>query len=149
MNDFGFSLGGTVAGLIAGGVLAIFYLRLYRQIPSLESFTALQKRVLVYQLLAMSFWTIVVLGISLYTLWSGFRLETLFERPINIVIAISNWVFFGFIGITSLFPGVSIIGATRSWNLREPSKGQESYLYGVVILALLLYWTWKVFLPSL
>ena len=149
MNDFVFSLGGTVAGLIAGGIIATVYLRLYRQIPSLKSFTALQKRVLVYQLLAMSLWTIAGLGIFFYTLWYGFRIETLFESPMNIVIAILNWVFFGFIGITSFFPGVSIIGATRSWNLREPSRGQESFLYGIVILALLLYWTWKVFLPSL
>lgn len=149
MNDLGFSMFGTVAGLVAVGFITFQYLRIYRRIPSLESFTTSEKNILSFQLLAMLLWTIVGLGIFFYGLWFDNRMETLFKRPINIVIAISNWMFFGFIAATSFFPGVSILSSIRSWNLHDPVKGRDSFLWGIAILALLFYWTWKVFLPNL
>ena len=149
MNDLGFSMSGTVAGLVAVGFITFQYLRIYRRIPSLESFTASEKNVLSLQLLAMLLWTIVGSGIFFYVLWFDNKMETLFKGPINIVIAISNWTFFGFIALTSFFPGVSILSSIRSWNLHDPVKGRASFLWGIAILALLLYWTWKVFLPNL
>jgi hypothetical protein len=33
--------------------------------------------------------------------------------------------------------------------LRDPAKGPESFIIGILILALLSYWTWQVFLRSL
>jgi len=149
MNDLGFSLFGTVAGSAVAGFIAMLYLRIYRRIPSFVSFTASEKNVLSFQLLAMSLWTIVGLGIFFYGLWFDNAMEALFKSPFNIIIAISNWMFFGFIAVTSFFPGVSILSSIRSWNLHDPVKGRDSYLWGIAILALLFYWTWKVFIPNL
>ena len=138
---------GTIMGLIIAGVAFNFYLSIYRKIPSLISFTIFEKRILVYQLLAVSLLTIEGLGIFFYTAWFGFEAE-IFDKGSGIVIpAVLNWLLFGFIAVTSFVPGVSAISFVRSW--REPSKGQESFINGILILALLVFWTWKVILPSL
>jgi hypothetical protein len=151
MNNLGFNLGGTLAGLIGAGILFTIYSRLFRRIPLLVSFTDLEKQILNFQLLAISLWTIGALGFFFYVLWSGSRFETLTQAssPINVIIAFMNWVLLGFIGVTSFFPGVSIIGSLRGWSSRDPAKGRESFIIGVLVIALLAYWTWQVFLSSL
>jgi hypothetical protein len=149
MNSLGFNLAGTIAGLVSAGILFTVYLRLYRRIPLLESFTDLEQQILNFQLLAITLWTIGGLGFFFYVLWSGFKFDILPNGLSNMIIAFVNWVLLGFIAVTSLIPGVSIVGSLRSWNLRDPAKGQESLIIGVLIIALLAYWTWQVFLPSL
>jgi hypothetical protein len=151
MNSFGFNLAGTIAGLVGAAILFMIYLRLYRRIPLLESFTNLEKQILNFQLLAISLWTIGGLGFFFYILWSGFKFEILTQGHgnLNIITAFMNWVLFGFVAVTSFFPGVSIVNSLRSWSFRDPAKGRESYIIGVLIIALLSYWTWQVFLPSL
>ncbi len=145
----GFNLIGTIVGVVGAGILFTVYLRLYRRIPLLESFTNLEKQILNFQLLAIALWTIGGLGFFFYVLWSGFKFEIMTNGLGIMIIAFVNWVLLGFIAVTSLFPGVSIVGSLRSWNLREPAKGQESLIIGVILIALLSYWTWQVFLPSL
>ena len=151
MNSISFNLTGTTAGFVGAGILFAIYLRLYRRIPLLESFTNLEKQILNFQLLAISLWTIGGLGFFFYILWSGFRFEILTQRygNINIIIGFMNWVLFGFVAVTSFSPGVSIVSSLRSWSLRDPAKGRESFIIGVLIIALLSYWTWQVFLPGL
>jgi hypothetical protein len=151
MNDLSFNFTGTIAGLIVAGILLAIYLRLYRRIPLLVSFTNLEKQILSFQLLAISLWTIGALGFSFYILWTGSNFEILTQGlgNLNMIIAFMNWVFLGFVAVTSFFPGVSIVGSLRSWSLRDPAKGRESFIIGVLILALLSYWTWQVFLSGL
>ena len=151
MNSLGFNLAGTIAGLVGAGILFMIYMRLYRRIPLLESFTNLEKQILNIQLLAISLWTIGALGFFVYILWSDLGFEILNQGygNLNIIIAFMNWVLFGFVAITSFFPGVSIVGSLRSWSLHDPAKGRESFIIGVLIIALLSYWTWQVFLPNL
>ena len=151
MNSLGFNLAGTIAGLVGAGILFMIYMRLYRRIPLLESFTNLEKQILNFQLLAISLWTIGALGFFVYILWSDLGFEILNQGygNLNIIIAFMNWVLFGFVAITSFFPGVSIVGSLRSWSLHDPAKGRESFIIGVLIIALLSYWTWQVFLPNL
>jgi hypothetical protein len=94
--------------------------------------------------------TIGALGFFISVLWSGFSFETLTQGigHTNGIIAFMNWVLLGFVAVTSIFPGVSIISSNRSWNLRDPAKGRESFLIGVLIFASLAYWIWQVFLPN-
>ena len=125
------------------------YLRLYRRIPRLESFTNKEKQILVFQLLALSLWTIGALVLLFSTVWSGFSFEMLAQGPGNRIIALMNWVLLGFVAGTSFFPGVSIVSSLRSLSVQDPAKGRESFMIGILILALLSYWTWQVFLPSL
>ena len=151
MNNLGFGLAGTIAGLVGAGILFTMYSRLYRQIPLLESFTAFEKQILQFQLLAISLWTIGGISFFFYLLWSGFNFEILTEGhgTISIIIAFMNWVLLGFIAVTSFFPGVSIVGSLRRWNQRDPAQGRESFIIGILLLALLAYWTWQIFLPQL
>jgi hypothetical protein len=149
MTNFGMNLVGTVVGLIGVGFLFKSFLRIYRRIPLLESFTSSEKRILIFQLLAMSLWVIFALGFFIYNLWSGFKFVIFTESPGNIVIAFMNWVFLGFVAATSLFPGVSVVSSTSNWLWRDPVKGRDSLFIGISMLALLFYWTWKIFLPSL
>ena len=150
MNSPGCNFTGTIVGLIGAGALFTVYLRLYRRIPLLDSFTDLEKQTLNFQLLAISLGTIGALGFFISVLWSGFSFETLTQGigHTNGIIAFMNWVLLGFVAVTSIFPGVSIISSNRSWNLRDPAKGRESFLIGALIFALLAYWIWQVILPN-
>jgi hypothetical protein len=150
MNNLSFNLGGTLVGLIVAGAAFTIYARLFRRIPLLNSFTDLEKQILNFQLLALSLWTIGGLGFFFYILWSGFQFEILAQAGshLNTIIAFMNWVLFGFIGVTSFFPGVSIISSLRGWSLRDPAKGRESFIIGILIIALLSYWTWQMFLSG-
>jgi hypothetical protein len=151
MNNVAFNLASTIAGFVGAGILFTIYLRLYHRIPLLQSFTNLERQILHFQLLALSLWTIGALGYFFYLLWSGFTFEILTQGQgnISLIIAFMNWVLLGFVAVTSFFPGVSIVSSLRSWSLRDPAQGRESFIIGVLILALLAYWTWQVFLPSL
>jgi hypothetical protein len=151
MNNLSFNLIGTLAGSITAGILFTMYLRLFRRIPILESFTGLEKHILNFQLFALSLWTIGALSFYFYLLWSGFNFEAFIKEwgNGNLIIAFMNWILFGFIAVASIFPGVSILSSLRSWSWREPVKGRESLIIGILIIALLSYWTWRVFLPSL
>jgi hypothetical protein len=79
----------------------------------------------------------------------GFEILNQGYGNLNIIIAFMNWVLFGFVAIRSFFPGVSIVGSLRSWSFHDPAKGRESFIIGVLIIALSSYWTWQVFLPNL
>ena len=146
-----FKLTSTIGSLLCAGLLSMIYLRAYRRIPFLEAFTTSEKRILSFQLLAISLWTILALGYTLYIPWSGFKFEFFTKGPgnINTIIAFVNWILWGFIAITSLFSGVSIVRSIRSWNLRDPAKGRESLVIGILLLSFLLFWTWMIFRPSL
>ena len=140
---------GTIMGLIFAGVAFNLYLNIYQKILSLKSFTVLQKRTLVFQLYAISLFTIVGLGIFFDAIWSDFDTGIFDKSPGIIILGVLNWILLGFIAVTSIFSGVSIISSIRSWNLREPAKEQEAFFTGVIILALLIFWTWNIFLPRL
>jgi hypothetical protein len=127
----------------------VYYFRLYRRIQALKTFTNSQRRVLIYQLLAISLWTTAAIGLSFYTAWSGFNLDRWFRPPGNIIIAVLNWITLGFVAVTSIVPGVSIVPTLRNWMLTEPARGRTSIIIGIVILGLLAYGTWKVLLPGL
>jgi hypothetical protein len=147
MNDFGFFIFGTFAGLLGFGLLSGIYLKIYRRIPLLESFTAFEKRILAYQLYAISFLTTLGSGYMIYIAWFGFDMENLsiLNGTNYIVLMVINWVVLGFVAITSLVPGVSVVNSIRSWGLSTPAKGTKSYFIGALILVLLIYSSWNIF----
>jgi hypothetical protein len=113
------------------------------------TFTTEQKRVLAFQLLAISIWTIAAIGLVLYSIWTGLNLSVLFSLSSKRIIAALNWCLLGFVAVTSIVPGVSILTSLRSWTGSEPAKGQNSKLIGAVLLIGLAYWTWTTFMAGL
>src|SRR5574337_672647 len=142
MANITFPLIGSIFGLAIAALQYPLYWRSYRRIPSLEAFTTSQRRVLTYQILAISLWTTSALGYLFYMLWSGPNWDLLSRPPSNIIITVLNWCFLGFAAVTSIVAGVSILPGLRSWTWIKPARGRDSIITGIVILGLLAYGTW-------
>jgi hypothetical protein len=76
---------------------------------------------------------------SAVAIWSG--PPALFSPPARLIITGINWLLMGFIAVTSIVPGVSIIGLRHGG---QPARGRTAIMWGVEMVALLALWTYLV-----
>jgi Mn2+/Fe2+ NRAMP family transporter len=142
MTPLGFGAVSTLVGLAFTAFIAVFYFRWFRRIPTLATFTPDERRILTYQLAAISGWTIAGLSVYFLSVWSSAAFEALTAAPANLIVAAINLALFGFVAATSMVRRVSILTAVRLGG--QPSKGRRAMAYGFALLCLLAFATWKV-----
>jgi hypothetical protein len=145
MLPIAFGILATAAALAVGAFIAAIYRSWFRRIPSLDAFNPREKLVLRYQLWAVSLWTVAAFGLFLFSVWVEDAFEVLPKPPANLILAAANIALLGFVGATSLTHRVSILAALRMG--QRPAKGASAVLWGVFILALVAFGTWKAVSP--
>ena len=144
MQDTVFNLCASLAVVFVLAFCYRAYWQWYQGPAALTGFSALEIRVLKWQLLTLAVWTLLAAIGSAVAVWLGQK--DLFSPPGSLVIAVANWLLFGSIAATSIVPGVSIIGMR---NGGVPTRGRLSVIWGVLMLALLAWWTYQTALrPS-
>jgi hypothetical protein len=146
MVPFAFSAFGTLAGLAVAAFVGNRYRRWFRRIPSLETFTPGEQRILTYQLAALSLWSLAALAIFIFSVWSDAAFDILAAPPVSLILGALNLTLIGFVAITSLARQVTILSALRIG--QQPSRGRTAFVYGLLLLALIAYATWKMLSPA-
>jgi hypothetical protein len=142
MLPFAFNAFATLIALVVAAFVGGIGRRWFRRIPSLEAFSPSERRILTYQLSAISLSGIAGLGVFLFSVWSSTAFEVLTAYPASLLLALPSLALFAFVAVTSIARRVTILTVFRIG--REPAKGSPALAYGMILLALIAYGTWNV-----
>ena len=145
MLPLAFNAFATLIALVVAAFVGGICRRWFRRIPSLEAFSPSERRILTYQLTAISLAGMAGLGVFLVSVWSSTAFRVITAYPASLILALLNLAVFGFVAVTSVSRRVSILTVFRIG--REPAKGSSALAYGIILLALIAYLAWRATFP--
>ena len=131
MSDAVFNLIGIVMGAAVGfGYLAIGAF-MYRKARASEHLNRSQRQIISLQIIALLMWTTGLVVLTIYSGISPHQQGVFQAEPTHTIIIVATSLLLGFIALTSMFSGVSIV---YFWFLRDPLRGNLSRLAGLGLL---------------
>jgi uncharacterized protein YacL len=121
---------------IAMGLGYIFIIAsMYRKARASQTLTSNEGLIVGVQIAAFSLWIAGAFALTIYSTVSPLR-DRIYQLPtVRLGGMVANWLLLGFIGVSSLISGVSMI---YLWFRKDPLRGHASRLAGLALLIFLI-----------